>query len=61
MVAQEEEAPNCSIRGLDYLVVKMSLLKSLSSTGTGCPGKVVDSPSLEKFKRCVGKVLRDMV
>lgn len=58
---QEEEAPDCSTGGLDYLVVKISSPKGLLSIGTGGPGKVVESPSLEEFRRCVDMVLRDMV
>lgn len=35
--------------------------KGLSGTRTGCPGKVVDSPSLEVLKKCVDVALKAMV
>ncbi|KAK4819537.1 hypothetical protein QYF61_006294, partial [Mycteria americana] len=44
--------------GLDWILGKMSSLKGLSSTGTGCPGKWLSH--LEVFKRRVNVVLRNM-
>jgi len=46
--------------GLDWISGNISLLQECSGIGTGCPG-VVDSPSLEVFKKRVDEELQDMV
>ncbi|GAB0183417.1 hypothetical protein GRJ2_000807000 [Grus japonensis] len=56
---QEEMASSCARGGLDWILGKISSPKRLSSIGTGCP--VVESPSLEVFKRHVDVLLRGMV
>ena len=52
-------ASRCAGRGLSLVLEKISSLKGLSSTGTGC--LVVQSPFLEVLKRHVDVALRDTV
>ena len=39
VIGQEETAWSCARGGLDQILGKISSLKVLSSTGTGCPGR----------------------
>jgi len=48
-------------RGLNWKLGKISLLKEWSSIGIGCPREMIESPSLEVFKKHVDVALRDMV
>jgi len=53
-VIGEAMASSCFRGGLDWILGKISLLKEWSGIGTGCPGKWVESPYLEVFKkRCI--------
>lgn len=44
---------SCAKGGLDWILVKISSWKGLSSIGPGYPREVVELPSLEVVKRCV--------
>jgi len=59
-IGQEAMASSCVRGGLDYVLGKISLLKEWSDIGTGCPGEVVEFPSLEVFRKCVDVALQDM-
>jgi len=48
-------ASNCIRGGLDWVLGKISLLREW------LPRAVVESPSLEVFKKCVDVALQDMV
>lgn len=47
---QEEMAPSCSRGGLGWISVGTSSLEGFSNPGAGCPGEVVEAPSLEGFE-----------
>lgn len=46
-------ASSCARVGLDWVSGRISSWKQLLCFGTGCPRGVVETPSVEVFKRCV--------
>jgi len=61
VIGQEEMASSCVRGDLDWILGKISLLKEWSGIGIGFPREVVESPSLEAFKKFVDVALQDMV
>lgn len=62
MTQQEEMASHCARRRLDWILGQFFFLpRGLSSIGTGCPRKGVESPFLEVSKRRIYVVFRDVV
>jgi len=61
MIGTEEMASDCIRGGEDWILGNISSPEGLSSTGTGLPRAVVESSSLEVFKRCVETQIHRMV
>jgi len=61
VIGQEETASSCIRGGLYWILGKISFTGSVVKHWNRLPREVVESPSLEVFKKLVDMALQDMV
>jgi len=61
VTGQEETASSCARGGLNWVLGKNFFTESVVKHCNRLPREVVETPSLEVFKRCRNMVLRDLV
>ena len=60
MIEQEIMASGCTRRGSGWILRKIFFFRRVVRHWNGLPMEVMETPSLEMFKKCLDVVLRDV-